>query len=127
MPYKDKEKQKEYYKRYYRLYQSKWQENNRDKTRIISKRFKRFRQDAILLYKSERGCKRCKMKDGRCLEFHHRDPKTKLFSISGQFITNSWEKLLIEMEKCDIVCANCHRILHAEERMLSDELMVEKK
>ena len=44
------------------------------------------------------------------LEFHHRDPRTKKFGI-GAF-TSSRERLNLELEKCDLVCANCHRVRH---------------
>ncbi len=44
------------------------------------------------------------------LEFHHRDPRTKLFKLSGINLTKySWEKILIEVEKCDLLCSNCHK------------------
>jgi hypothetical protein len=44
-------------------------------------------------------------------DFHHRDPSTKQFAI-GSF-TGAWETLLVEAEKCDLLCANCHRLRHA--------------
>lgn len=44
-------------------------------------------------------------------EFHHRDPTTKSFAL-GEF-SGALERLLREAEKCDLVCANCHRIRHA--------------
>lgn len=44
------------------------------------------------------------------LEFHHRDPKTKEFTL-GSF-NGSWEKLVAEADKCDLLCANCHRRRH---------------
>ena len=46
------------------------------------------------------------------LEFHHRDPKEKDFGISG--VTKSFESLKIELDKCILVCANCHREIHHE-------------
>lgn len=42
------------------------------------------------------------------LEFHHRDPTTKSFSIASG-LTPAFEVLLKEAQKCDLVCANCHR------------------
>lgn len=41
------------------------------------------------------------------LQFHHRDPATKLFNISHCH-TRSWESIKAELDKCDILCANCH-------------------
>jgi len=50
------------------------------------------------------------------LDFHHRDPAEKKFTLTGQGITRSWEKMKAEAEKCVLVCANCHRELHARLR-----------
>jgi hypothetical protein len=47
-----------------------------------------------------------------CMDFDHRDPSTKSFTISANK-TVSWEKLLAEIAKCDVVCANCHRLRSA--------------
>lgn len=44
------------------------------------------------------------------LEFHHRDPKEKEFTISGG--TKSFEKLKKELDKCDLLCSNCHSEEH---------------
>lgn len=49
------------------------------------------------------------------LDFHHRDHTEKEQSIS-QMLTHSWDNILDEIAKCDLVCACCHRIIHAEER-----------
>ena len=43
-----------------------------------------------------------------CMDFDHRPGTTKRFGISnGQHY--NWPTLLAEVEKCDLVCANCHR------------------
>jgi 5-methylcytosine-specific restriction endonuclease McrA len=47
------------------------------------------------------------------LDFHHLDPKKKAFGISVRGLTRSWEKIQAEIEKCILVCANCHREIHA--------------
>jgi hypothetical protein len=43
----------------------------------------------------------------QALGFHHRDPTTKKFTISGSH-NRTMESLLSEIEKCELVCANCH-------------------
>ncbi len=45
------------------------------------------------------------------LEFHHLDPKEKDFAI-GSYSVLSWEKVKVELDKCIMVCANCHREIH---------------
>ena len=47
------------------------------------------------------------------LEFHHRDPSQKEFTISGSY-NISWNKIQQELDKCDILCANCHREEHSK-------------
>jgi hypothetical protein len=45
------------------------------------------------------------------MDFDHRDPATKTFQITdGRAMLMSRERLFVEVEKCDIVCANCHRV-----------------
>ena len=45
------------------------------------------------------------------MDFDHRDPETKSFSLAaGHALLKSRDALLVEIAKCDIVCANCHAI-----------------
>lgn len=46
------------------------------------------------------------------LEFHHLDPTQKDFGISAKGYTRSWDKNKQELNKCILVCANCHREIH---------------
>lgn len=48
----------------------------------------------------------------RALEFHHRDPSEKDFSIGETYSGASVIKMLFEISKCDVLCANCHAIHH---------------
>ena len=48
----------------------------------------------------------------RALHFHHLDPKQKDFAISSCGHTKTWEKMKIELDKCILVCSNCHAELH---------------
>jgi len=52
----------------------------------------------------------------RCLialDFHHIDESTKEFGLPQRDLTKSWVKILVELNKCVLVCANCHREIHA--------------
>ena len=49
------------------------------------------------------------------LEFHHRDTSQKDFSISDRNLILDWDLIKLELDKCDLVCANCHREIHAKE------------
>lgn len=45
------------------------------------------------------------------MDFDHRDPLTKLGNVSTMVKKSiPWETVLKEIEKCDVVCANCHRV-----------------
>lgn len=66
-------------------------------------------------YKSTLRCIKCGESHPGCLDFHHRDPSTKEYSISVSGPSLGRDKLLIEIAKCDILCVNCHRKLHYEE------------
>lgn len=47
------------------------------------------------------------------LEFHHRVPDNKDFEISNRNISKKWEVVKKELDKCDLLCANCHREVHS--------------
>lgn len=46
-------------------------------------------------------------------DFHHRDPSTKKFEVSST--RRSWPDTKKELDKCDLLCANCHRLEHRVE------------
>lgn len=64
----------------------------------------------IAAFKSERGCAICGFRDAVALDFDHLDPKEKAFNISEAMGKLSMERLMREIAKCRILCANCHRI-----------------
>lgn len=43
------------------------------------------------------------------MEFDHRDPATKVRSVTRMISNASIERILAEVDKCDVVCSNCHR------------------
>jgi hypothetical protein len=58
-------------------------------------------------------CSRCGYcKCSGALTFHHLDPSTKSFSIGGNH-TLAWERVRQELDKCILVCHNCHSEIHA--------------
>jgi hypothetical protein len=46
------------------------------------------------------------------LAFHHLDPNKKEFGLSDKGNTRSYERQLKELEKCKLVCLNCHAEIH---------------
>lgn len=62
-------------------------------------------------------CCKCGFNHPAALDFHHRDPKDKLYEVCNMPRKSiGKERILCEIEKCDVLCANCHRILHDEQR-----------
>lgn len=54
---------------------------------------------------SQCGYRKC----SRSMSFHHRDPQTKSFELAVTDIRNRpWEEIVIELDKCDLLCNNCH-------------------
>jgi hypothetical protein len=45
-----------------------------------------------------------------CYDFHHKNPEEKEFSISGK--TWSYDRLKAEVDKCVLLCKNCHAEIH---------------
>jgi 5-methylcytosine-specific restriction endonuclease McrA len=82
----------------------------------VSKRRKMIRIKAIDHLGGK--CFRCGYsKYKEVLEFHHRNPSEKDFGIALKGHCRSWERVKNEIEKCDLLCANCHRELHVEQRV----------
>lgn len=90
-------------------YQRAWYKRNRGYAQLRI-RTREFQVDLIIHgVKSETGCTRCTEKDVRCLEFHHHDPAGKDFRLANASTEGvSLERLFSEMEKCEVLCANCH-------------------
>ena len=66
-------------------------------------------------YKNSLKCEKCGENHPGCLDFHHKDPNEKEFTIS-KVVTKGKKKLLEEISKCIVLCSNCHRKLHYEEK-----------
>lgn len=67
--------------------------------------------------KRDRGCAQCSETDPACLDFHHRDTAEKTATVSAMVSNGrSPDSIRAEMERCDVLCANCHRKEHAAYR-----------
>jgi len=90
-----------------------YREKNSERIREWKIQDRRKKQEWFRQYKSDKVCIDCGNGDWRVLDFHHRDPFTKIAQVSRLVHTSSsMKRILAEIEKCDIVCANCHRIRH---------------
>jgi hypothetical protein len=61
----------------------------------------------LIEYFAEHPCVDCGEADPLVLEFDHL--RDKSFEIAAGIIDHSWARILAEIEKCEVVCANCHR------------------
>lgn len=71
----------------------------------------------FLEYKNTKVCIKCGYADNyKSLDFHHIDSKkyeiADLVTRSNYFITNNIEEIKTELDKCIVLCANCHRTVH---------------
>ena len=72
-------------------------------------------------YKRTCSCTICGESRPACLTFHHRDPSEKLREVSILVTRhNKKERVLAEIAKCDVLCANCHADLHFSHLYESD-------
>ena len=91
-----------------RITTNKTQEQKISLCQYIKNRRIEFRQNA-LKYKGSI-CVLCGYnKCNRAFDFHHVDPNTKKFNISSVAYTYTWEEVILELDKCILLCANCHR------------------
>ena len=93
--------------KYIRDYYQKHREYYLDK---VNARVK-SRQEYINQFKTK--CSQCGMEHPAALDFHHIDQSTKRFALSAASkMKLSLEEIKDEIDKCVILCANCHRIEH---------------
>ena len=63
------------------------------------------------------GYKKCM----EALDLHHKDASKKSFGLSVRGMTRSWARVRKEADKCVLICANCHREIHAKKAQLPRE------
>lgn len=101
-------------KRYWYIYEKGVSSgSNRKKCNSCHANGGRFaKKDRMIAYKGGKcqicGYKRC----NRSLTFHHLDPKTKTFNFAGNH-TRKWVDIERELDKCILLCHNCHNEVHA--------------
>ena len=113
MPYKDVETRQEYTRAYGREYYRQHREHLLQKQRVKNKRHIEKVGAWLNEYKKSLSCTRCSEAHPATLQFHHRNPEEKEFSIS-MYRMGKWsrERILEETAKCDVICANCHAKEH---------------
>ena len=106
--YKSKNKKTIEYKR---DWNRKYFQENKELINNRRRNWRQKRRNMFNDYKSNIGCFRCGEQHPACLEFHHLDPSEKDISIRTM-VRLKGENLSKELDKCILVCANCHREIH---------------
>ena len=118
------EKYKEYARNHYHRVQAdperaakrkevrtRWYAENKESVLQKQKEKKRARKQDAISYLGG-ACKECNGEfHPAVFEFHHRDPATKDRDPS-KLLQLKWERVKEELDKCDLLCANCHRLIH---------------
>lgn len=83
-----------------------------NKAKFASRRIKYRERNRLWIweYLLEHPCIDCDEKDPRVLEFDHIDPSTKIEAISSMSSNAKLQDIIDEVAKCEVRCANCHRI-----------------
>lgn len=120
-PFKDPERRKEYQREYHR---KTWYPDHKLDRMGRSKRRKQELIEWYREYKKTLRCVDCGQDHPATLEFHHLDPSKKEVMVSKLIHeTSSMRKLQEEIAKCVVLCANCHRIRHWNERQGGEQLL----
>lgn len=91
------------------------------KTSFAVKQTRRKIKRLLIEYKGGK-CERCGYNKNcpAAYDFHHKDPTAKEFAISKSNLSLARQK--VEIDKCLLLCANCHREIHYEEELIKIEL-----
>ena len=112
MPYKDpikrKEKQQEYAKKHYA--------NNTQKVKDATKKLNGTFKLKWKEFKATLSCLECGADHPAVLDFHHIDPEMKTASVHNLVQSKSYLAAMEEVQQCMVLCANCHRVYHHNER-----------
>jgi hypothetical protein len=112
-----------------RAYWREWYSRNKHrsdyktKDKATKKRIRKERSNWWVEYRKTLRCERCGIADYRVLDFHHLDPEQKDIEVSNLVArAASKQKIFSEIEKCKCLCANCHRIVHWEEKNIEHKV-----
>lgn len=93
-------------------------ENKAKSDKYNSERRKQARQ-FIISFKQDNSCKKCGESRWYVLDFHHIDPNVKEHMISNMVTRGNVDKIQKEIDKCILLCRNCHSEFHFLEKINS--------
>ena len=113
MAWKDQAARKEY--------DRKWASENSSRRQSINAKWQQSKIEWLREYKSALKCARCPESHPACLQFHHKDPAQKDMAVSNAVRSWSQKRLMEEIEKCEVLCANCHAKEHYQEAVTAND------
>ena len=116
MPYKDPETKKAKHAEYSAKHYGK----NKEAVIKQTKDAKAALRKAWYEFKATLRCEFCGFNHGAALDFHHEDPSTKENNVHSLISNGQFAKAYEEIKKCIVLCANCHRIHHHNERKIQN-------
>lgn len=91
--------------------------NNKEYYKNKTKFHTTLKKDWFNEYKLTLKCKECGENHPAVLDFHHNNPNQKESEVSTMVYKNwSLNKIKEEINKCTVLCSNCHRKLHWENK-----------
>jgi hypothetical protein len=114
MPYKDLAKRKEMAK----VYSARHYAANTEEHKVAVKKNRKNSKDKWNTFKASLACSKCGISHPAVIDFHH-PPGTKEYSVHELAKNGRFKKAYAEAAKCIVLCANCHRIHHHNERLNS--------
>jgi len=124
MPYKDLQVRSQKQKIYSRTYYEKNKQNVIKKINVKKKAHKTW----FVNFKKQLSCVTCGFDHPAALDFHHVEQKKsnrKLHKLISDGHTK--KRILAEIEKCVVLCSNCHRVHHHDERQIKKQKRLAKK
>jgi len=77
---------------------------DRKRSQINKRKFKELKKTLC--------CSKCGENHPATLDFHHKGLDAKTENISVMVFNRTWKRVLAEIAKCEVLCANCHRKEH---------------
>lgn len=108
MPRRDREKQN--------AYQRQWYARNKEKAKAAVNANKRRYRERWREYKATLSCTNCGFNHPDALEFHHVIKSPDNRTVNSLLRKDAYKAVMEEIQKCVVLCANCHRVHHHDER-----------
>ena len=100
-------------------YKKNWYQENKDKNKEKGYRWRNKVKFSFQEFKATLSCAHCGENEPVCLDFHHLDPSQKDRNVTKGMTGWSYKRIMEEIEKCIVLCANCHRKEHKRLKIMA--------